>query len=308
MLAGNSGLLQRAKPIQIGGVKQVGISAVREDAIIRLLDDDSPTVRAALTEELLRLDTAGLALLKKLKAGSNRFLAAHAQDYLDVLYGPNAVEDFVAFIRSLRYELETGCLLLNRTVFPGVSVAECCILLDAMAARCRELLILPGSAREQCKVLNRVIFHEYGFRGNVEDFNDPLNSMFSHVLQRRKGIPITLSIVYILAAQRCGLQLEPIGMPGRFMVGCFLDEEPFYIDAFERGTFRTRQDLRNFLRLHNIECRPDYFAPAAVGEVLTRCCRNLVRQFDDRKDAERVAIFTRFVNEFEIAYGRHVKR
>ena len=283
---------------------EVKLSAVREDSIIRLLDDDSPPVRAALKEELKRLDSAGVELLKRLKSSPNRFLAAQAEDYLETLQGPDAVDEFVRFIRSLHYELETGSLLLNRTVFPDVSVAECCILLDAMAARCRELLVLPSSAREQCKVLNRVIFHEYGFRGNVEDFDDPLNSMFSHVLQRRKGIPISLSIVYILAAQRCGLQLEPVNMPQRFMVGCFLDEVPFYIDVFERGTFRSVGDLRSFLRQNNFAFESHYLAPAPVGEVLARCCRNLIHQYNRRKDPKFAGIFSRFVEEFELAYGR----
>ena len=80
---------------------------------------------------------------------------------------------------------------------------------------------------EICSVMNRVLFHEYGFRGAGKDFENPQNSFLHRVLERRKGLPITLSVIYILIARRLGFDLEPIGLPGRFMVGCFSDERPF---------------------------------------------------------------------------------
>ena len=113
--------------------------------------------------------------------------------------------------------------MLARTVNPRLDAGRCCEQLDAIAARCRELIVEPSSAREKCRVLNRVLFHDYGFRGNIEHYTDPLNSYLDVVLERKKGIPVSLSIVYLLVAQRAGLELEPVGLPGHFMVGCFLD-------------------------------------------------------------------------------------
>lgn len=277
----------------------------REEAIIRLLDDDSPVVQAALKEEFKRLDDAGIALLRKLARSRNRIVAAQARDFLEELQGPNTIKRFRAFIRSLNYELETGCLLLNRTVYPEVDVAETCMEIDAIAARCRELMVLPSSPWEKCKILNRVLFHEYGFRGNTENFDDPLNSFMAQVLERRKGIPITLSILYILVAQRCGLDLEPIGMPGRFMVGCFLEERPFYIDAYERGGVRTAEELKEILRRNNLKARPSFLAPSSVGDVLKRCCQNLVRQYSMKNNPSKAKLFASFVREFEVTYSKH---
>ncbi len=260
-----------------------------------------------MVEELRRLDDLGLVLLRKIARSENRILAGIAKDFLIELQGPDAVEEFLQFIRSLNFELETGCLLLNRTTNPNVDTAECCMRLDAIAARCRELFVLPGSAWDKCKVINRVLFHEHGYRGNTENFYDPLNSYLSQVIARKKGIPITLSIVYILVAQRCGLYLEPIDLPLRFLVGCFMEETPFYIDPFERGAFRSADDLTDFLRIHKIRPRPGYLAPAPVGEVLLRCCRNLVRQYKHNSDRARAKLFSQFVHEFEMTYRRHAR-
>jgi hypothetical protein len=102
-------------------------------------------------------------------------------------------------------------------------------------------------------VLNRVLFHEYGFRGNVERYTDPLNSFLDEVLSRRKGLPITLSILYVLVAQRIGLILEPVGLPGHFVAGCFSEDDPFFIDAFDQGALRTPAELL----ANNLRPRPD---------------------------------------------------
>ena len=253
------------------------------------------------------MDDLGLVLLRKIARSENRILGGIAKDFLIELQGPDPVEEFLQFIRSLNFELETGCLLLNRTTNPNVDTAECCIRLDAIAARCRELFVLPGSAWDKCKVINRVLFHEHGFRGNTENFDDPLNSYLSQVIARKKGIPITLSIVYILVAQRCGLYLEPIDLPLRFLVGCFMEETPFYIDPFERGAFRSADDLTDFLKIHKIRPRPGYLAPAPVGEVLLRCCRHLVRQYKLNSNRARAKLFSQFVHEFEMTYRRHAR-
>ena len=93
-------------------VSERSVAREREEAIIRLMDDDSPVVQAALIEELRRLDGAGIALLKRVVRSGNRILGCQARDYLMELEGPDTVAEFVNFIRSLNYELETGCILL----------------------------------------------------------------------------------------------------------------------------------------------------------------------------------------------------
>ena len=278
-----------------------------DDALIRLIDDDTPIVQEALITEFKRMDEKGIHLLQKLSHNNNRILSSHARKLLQKISGHDTITEFYRFIRSLNYELETGSILLDRTVSPNVNVAGCCTQLDKIAARCREIMILPSSPWEKCKVLNRVIFHEFGFRGNLENFDDPLNSLFSQVLIRRKGIPITLSILYILVAQRCGIHLEPIGMPIRFLVGCFLEDTPFYIDPYERGRFKMEDDLNNFLYNENCRPIPSYFSPISVGQILCRSCHNLSRQYSLINDSERARLFANFVLEFETIYRRHTK-
>jgi regulator of sirC expression with transglutaminase-like and TPR domain len=273
--------------------------------LLSLLDDTSAAVRQGLLAYFNGLGSAAAPFLREVAYGPNRLLAQHAFRYLEELKFSDPVGEFRSFIRSLNYELETGALLLARTVAPQLDIGECCAALDAIADRCRELMAEPCSPREKCRLLNRVMFHEWGFRGNVENYTDPQNSLIDQVLGRRQGIPISLSIVYLLVASRVGLELEPVGLPGHFLVGCFRDRPPFFIDPFEQGAFRTRDEIYALLRARQIVPRASDLAPTPVREVLCRSCRNLASHYAAAGDTVRAQLFASFIEEFEAAYARH---
>lgn len=283
------------------------LSSEQKDAFLGLLDDQNPAVRKALLAFFSEHSSVAVPFLKEAAAGKNRALAWHARWFLEELKFSDPVAEFKGFIRSLNYELETGALLLSRTVFAAIDIGACCATLDEIAARCRELIAEPMTVREKCRVVNRVLFHEYGFRGNFEHYTDPLNTFLDQVLMRRKGIPISLSIVYLLVAQRLGMELEPVGLPGHFVIGCYVEDAPFFVDAFEQGVFRTAEELFTLLRVQHIEPKETDLAPTPVREVLCRCCRNLVNHYRAAGDPDRAKLFSEFVDEFDVTYERHAQ-
>lgn len=309
-------ILRRMSPFpiaQIGksfSLLRVEIDTLGEterEAFLSLLDDTSPAVRRALLLRFSELGPAAAPFLQTVARGSNRVLARYATWYLAELKFSDPVAEFRGFIRSLNYELESGALLLARTVSPRLDAGDCCTQLDKIAARCRELIVEPSSAREKCRVLNRVLFHEWGFHGNVENYTDPRNSFLDQVLERRTGIPLSLSIVYLLVAERLALELEPVGLPGHFIVGCFADDLPFFIDPFDRGVFRDAEEIFELLRANKITPKASDLAPTPVREVLCRSCRNLVNHYTTAGEPERARLFARFVEEFETTYEKHAK-
>ncbi len=282
-------------------------TAAQRKALEGLLDDPSPAVRAALLAQFTRHGRESVELLRHFASQPNRVLALHANAYLRELNFSDPVTEFRGFIRSLNYELETGALLLSRTVNPDLDIGACCTQLDEMAARCRQLIAEPATAREKCRVLNRVLFHEYGLRGNTDHYTDPLNSYLDQVLIRRKGIPISLSIVYLLVADRAGLSLSAVGLPGHFMVGCYEEHVPFFVDPFNAGVFLNAGEVFALLRSGNVNASVSDLAPTPVREVLCRCCRNLVNHYTAAAEPERARLFAEFVAEFESTHERHAQ-
>ena len=283
------------------------LTVAEKEALATLLDDPSPVVHLALLAQLTRLGAEGSDFLFALARGPNRVTALTAGEFLRELKYADPVADFRQFIRSLNYELETGMLLLNRTVNPALDVAAICTQLDALAARCRKVTSAMRSLREKCRGISRVLFDELGLRGNGANYTDPNNSLLDQVLARHLGLPLSLSVVYLLVAQRLGLELEPVGVPGHFLIGCYEPEGPFYIDAFNLGQFLTPDDV--FARLRSQQRLPQLsdLAPTPVREVLARCCRDLRNHYKVAGDEVHARLFASFVAEFESAYERHTQ-
>ena len=273
--------------------------AKRLKAILELLDDPTPSVRQAIVVELDNLGEDGRQFILQCCRSDNLTVRHHAHKVLTVLDKDSPVKMFHRFIRSLNYELESGYFLLSRIDNRNLDVTAHIQKLDEMANRCRSLIYSPMSLREKCRVLNRVIFHEYGFAGNRADFNNPSNTFIHSLFKTRKGLPISLSILYLLVARRLEMPLEPVGVPGRFMVGCFVEDKPFFIDPFENGMFRSLEDIVYYIESHEMSVTLGLLGPCPVGEVLCRCCRNLAEQFAMLNERAKAELYGSFAYAFE---------
>lgn len=272
-----------------------------------LLDDTSPVVRQALVAHFTAMGSAAAAFLREVERGPNRVLSGHAAWFLRELKFTDPAAEFRGFIRAMSYDLETGVLLLARTVSPGLDIGHCSAELDAIAQRCRDLAVEPSGARDKCRLINRVLFHEMGFRGNVEHYIDPLNSLIDQVLSRRKGNPVSLCIVYLLVASRLDFTLDPVGLPGHFVIGCSTDDLPFYVDPFEQGLMRDRGEILALLSGRRSGIRESDLAPVPVREILCRVCRNLVNSYTASGEPEMVRLFSGFLDEFDAACARDAR-
>ncbi len=282
------------------------LTTLDKDALLNLLDDPSPVVRKELLKAFDSLGSTGLELLKDAVEGPNRLLGWHASTYLSELQNANPSEEFRTFIRSMNYELESGWIMISRVAYPTIDIGSICSELDQIAARCKELIVRPASTRDQCLVINRVLFHELGFRGNTENYTDPENSFINRVLQTRKGLPISLSALYLLVAERLGAALEPISAPGHFVIGCFEESVPFYVDSFDHGRILTAGQMLKRVEANCMEPNLSHLAPSSSRETLSRICRNLVDHYT-RSDHNGMAnLFQSFLQEFEDAYKKRV--
>lgn len=275
------------------------------ESVDSLLDDSSQVVRKTLLQMFKQSPAEARSYLQvRLEDDGHPMIQNAAQRWMRELGFLDYNARFRSFIESYAYELETGSILLCQTHYPDASATTVCQFLDKLAHRYHELAVSPLSLRQSCQVLNRIFFHEYGFRGDSEDFYNPENSFIHRVIERRKGIPISLSILYLLVGQRVGLELEPVGAPGRFLVGAYGEGDVFFIDPFERGAFRSRDLLIEELLLPQGVEDERALNPCPIGEVLCRCCRNLVQQFELAGDKASMKLYKGFVSTFEAAYAR----
>jgi regulator of sirC expression with transglutaminase-like and TPR domain len=123
-----------------------------------------------------------------------------------------------------------------------------------------------------------VLFGEDGFRGNAGDYYDPRNSFLNDVLERRLGIPITLSVIYVEVAARAGLTARGVGFPGHFLVRAEKDGAHCLLDPFNGGAPLGGDDCEALLRrMHGASARldPAHLRPVGTRQIVTRMLANL---------------------------------
>ena len=174
-------------------------------------------------------------------------------------------------------DLARAALLVGAEEEPRRSDVERCLaLLDEMGEEARARAAASGGSRVEA--LNRYLFGELGFVGNEADYYDPRNSMLHQVLDRRTGIPITLSVVYIEVGRRAGLSVEGLGLPGHFIVRAREGEgEGVLVDPFngrqtDRDECRARLDL---IYEGKLSLEDAHLRPVGARSILLRMLGNL---------------------------------
>lgn len=186
-------------------------------------------------------------------------------------------------------DLARPALLLAADEHPGLDIDRYLRHLDdlADAALCSTITDAVSDIDAACR-LARFLADTCGFRGNNEDYYNPRNSLLSHVLEERVGIPITLSLVLMEVGRRLSLPLVGIGLPGHFLVGCTpaeRREDLLLIDLFEQGKTVTRDECRARLAPMGIEFQPQvHLAPVSNRQFLLRLLKNLEAAYIQRRD------------------------
>ncbi|MCC6578969.1 MAG: transglutaminase family protein [Phycisphaeraceae bacterium] len=205
-------------------------------------------------------------------------------------------EAYEAFTRVLPM-LETSDGLLRAAVavsmheLPDASATVIDNLLDEMAGRVRQR-VRSGQPRALLAHLHQTLFDEEGFTGNTEDYHNPLNSYLPVVMQSRLGLPITLSLIYKLVADRVGLTAMGLHTPYHFLTYVTVEGQGLIIDAFAGGRLLTLDELYRFLDNVSGSRVPrggNLLAPATHRQWLARMIQNLIVVFERKDQADDAA-------------------
>ena len=178
----------------------------------------------------------------------------------------------------LREHLDEVTLLIAAHARPGLDVEHYRRRLDDLAARCEEPVLAEVSHQ---------LFGVEGLRGNGEDYYDPRNSYLDEVLDRRLGIPITLSVVFLEVGRRLGIPLAGVSMPGHFLVR-LLGEPPILLDPFVGGGLLGETECEQRFRALQgpaVPWDPAFLDPVATIDIVARMLNNLRSVHLQRQDS-----------------------
>jgi len=194
----------------------------------------------------------------------------------------------VALEPDERLDVALAALLIAQEEYPHLDVAGYLGRLDELAAEARSTVRADLPPADQVAQLNHYLFVKEGFTGNSNNYYDPRNSFLNDVLDRRTGIPITLSIVYSEVAQRLDLPIYGVSFPGHFLVK-YVGEPEIVIDPFFRTIITPAECTQRLRGIYGADARLDrrMLNPASPREILVRLLSNLKQIYVEQSELTR---------------------
>ena len=272
--------------------------ATNIEALLHLLSDHDLRVARQIHQHLVDVGREAMPVLSQaLRDCDEPSLATRIHAVIGDIAQADVERHWDELLKTSEGELdlETGAFLIARAGDPQVETAPYRQRLDDMAAELKPLS--SGTPRQVVRTMNEYLFHTLRFRGNTQQYYDPNNSFLHRVLDNRVGIPISLSVLYVLLGQRLHVPVAGVGLPGHFLVG--LRTEPVFIDCFHQGALLTEKDCARLLRDYGVEFDRRYLEPCSHAHILARMLRNLIAVYETRQEATHGRRFRRLLTTLE---------
>lgn len=175
-------------------------------------------------------------------------------------------------------DLARAALTIALDDYPSLDINAYLARLDQLAVEVTGRMDGGNDTVRTIAALNIVLFKEQGFHANRENYFDPKNSFLNEVLDRKIGIPITLSLLYMEVAQRVGLPLCGVSFPGHFLVKHVAEDAEIVLDPFNQGEIKSPQDLIKLLAAQygsKVALRAEFLEAASKKQILKRMLNNL---------------------------------
>jgi regulator of sirC expression with transglutaminase-like and TPR domain len=265
-------------------------------ALIKLLSDDNERIVRTITDKLVEIGDTAVPLLQEAEIEQPE-MSRRIMEVLDEIRGSRLEEDVRSLARQpdAGIDLEAGAFMIARYAYPGLDAQGYRRQLDDMAAEIRGRMGSRVSGEEAVKMLGRYLFMEQGFRGNTKNYYEADNSYLNRVMDRRTGIPISLSTLYLLVGRRLGLPLAGVGMPGHFLVKFDSERYKMFVDCFNGGALLTEKDCARFLMQAGYGFDEKYLAKSSTRAILVRTLKNLAAIYHKLDEPVKEARLTRFI-------------
>jgi len=197
-------------------------------------------------------------------------MTPQAERFMKIVAGPDE-----------QINIAEAALVIASEEYRDLDIPAYLALLDELANKLKRRLRPDISPADTIVALNRYLFDELGFSGNAADYYDPRNSFLNEVLDRKRGIPITLALVYIEIGRRIGLPVQGISFPAHFLVKCKLREGTIVLDPYAKGRSLSFDDIKQRVKSLRNGVEPPrsvvagMLVAASSKEILVRMLRNL---------------------------------
>lgn len=254
-------------------------------AIISLLDDPDTEIFNQLEQRLVTFGPEIIPLLEEnWESSFDPLSQSRIENIIHKIQFDQIKYDLQFWDLKNSDDLLEGLLIINRYQYPNLDESNVLLTISELKRNAWFQLMYDMSPLEKIKLLNNVLFREFGLSGNTTNYHDPQNSFIHKVLESKKGNPISLSCVYSIIAQQLDIPVYGINLPKHFIVAYVedMDQPPlFYINAFNRGQVMQQNDIYSFLKQLNLPPNEEYTMPCTNKAIIKRVLRNLITAYEN---------------------------
>jgi regulator of sirC expression with transglutaminase-like and TPR domain len=272
-------------------------------ALIELMDDPDEGIYAHVRDKLLEYGPDAIQYLES--NWEERDFGLVFQSRIETLIHEIQFEEckrqLSKWYASSHKDLLQGAIIIAKYQYPGLDEKAIYQFIERMRRDCWLELNPNLTAFESVRIINKIFYDQYGFKGNSQNYTSPVNSYINTVIETKKGNPLSLCILYSIVAQQLDLPIYGVNLPNHFILA-FMDDHGtgrflsrankhgvlFYINAFSRGSMFQKEDIDNFLKGLNLPYSPAHYEPCSNSDIIRRMITNLIAAFQQVGNLEKV--------------------
>lgn len=254
------------------------------EALVSLLEDPDRDIYQQIKHKLISSGPEAIPLLEKSWEKSfDPLQQSRIEQVIHTIQFDQVKSELLIWKLSNQDNLLEALLILCRYQYPTLDEQSVVNTLAELRRDCWFGLFNEMTPIEKVKLLNNIIFKDFGLSGNTSNYHDPQNSYIHRVLETKKGNPISLACIYSLIAQKLDIPIYGINLPRHFVLAYMNDDESdalFYINTFNRGQIMQRKDIQSFLTQLNLPMDDEFILPCTNLSIIKRVIRNLITSYE----------------------------
>jgi hypothetical protein len=253
-------------------------------ALISLLDDPDTTIFDDVRNKIISYGDNVIPHLESAWENSfDHLLQERIEDIIHHLQFESIKLELVNWKNSPEKNLIDGAIIIAKYQYPDLEEDKIHNYIKQMIQDVWLELNDNLTALEKIKVLNRIIFDVHGFYGNTKNINSPKNSYINNVIERKKGNPITIGILYLAICKKLNIPMYGVDVPAHFVLAYAEDGEIplFYLNVFNKGTVFGTPDIDKFLEQLDVEPEDKHYIACSDLSVIKRLIQHLIYTYDN---------------------------
>lgn len=271
------------------------------NALISLLDDDDARVTSEIEKHLLSI---GEGIVPRLEEAWENEVKENIQDKISAIIQriqvQSTADELVEWKNGGCRDLLMGWFIISKFQYPNIEYSRFRNQINRMVNMIWLEMYSGTNYADRILAINRILFDIDQYKSNRRSPHEPDNYYLNTFLERKKGNPFSLGMLYLIICKELDLPVEGLILPNYFTLHYTDTRNNFYIDAYNKGAFFTKKDLDEYIKESNLPNKPEYFEPVSNQKVIYCLVKALIKLYEEKElhtKAKSLAILLEIVEK-----------